>query len=379
MKLSVMLPTRGGERYLTDCIESVLGQDDEELELVVSDNANTDATPAILERFSADERLRVVRLEEPVSVTENWNAALEATTGDYLLMIGDDDCLLPKFTARLRALLDRNSWPECITYNAYGFMSPGAVSDVATGALADPLFDYGEGFGGERSLSASFRHELVEALYRFTPRLPLNLQTTVFARRAVQRLPGAPFKPPFPDHYALVGLLLTAEHWVYAPEQLLIVGITPKSFGHYIYSGDQAGGLSYLGISTAFPGRLPGNELINAMHIWLELAQRDFGDHLEGVEISRGHYVARQLWAWLQGVKSHHLSAAEAGRNLASLRPTDWIALARAACTRPFLRDVRRRLARSRRRRGGRVWGNLRPVAVRDIGECARLISADRF
>ena len=52
MKFSVLLPTRNGGRYLGDCIRSVLSQPYEDMELIVSDNANTDDTQKIIESFS---------------------------------------------------------------------------------------------------------------------------------------------------------------------------------------------------------------------------------------------------------------------------------------------------------------------------------------
>ena len=47
------------------------------MELIVSDNANTDETKEVLLRFSEDSRLKVIRSEELVPVTENWNLALK--------------------------------------------------------------------------------------------------------------------------------------------------------------------------------------------------------------------------------------------------------------------------------------------------------------
>ena len=48
-RFSVLLPTRNGGQFIDNCIRSVLDQD-ADLELIVSDNANTDETPAVLER-----------------------------------------------------------------------------------------------------------------------------------------------------------------------------------------------------------------------------------------------------------------------------------------------------------------------------------------
>jgi glycosyltransferase involved in cell wall biosynthesis len=97
VKFSVLLPTRNGGRFLAYCISSILEQPYYDMELVISDNANTDETQDVITSFAGDPRLKVIRLETPVSVTDNWNKALYASSGEYILVMGDVDCLLPGY------------------------------------------------------------------------------------------------------------------------------------------------------------------------------------------------------------------------------------------------------------------------------------------
>ena len=97
MKFSVLLPTRNGGKYLKSCIESVLSQDYKDMELIVFDNANTDNTAEVVNSYSNDKRLKYYRTDSVVSVTDNWNNALKKSSGDYVLMMGDDDFLLPGY------------------------------------------------------------------------------------------------------------------------------------------------------------------------------------------------------------------------------------------------------------------------------------------
>ena len=69
------LPTRNGGQFLRNCIESVLTQDYDDFELIISDNANSDDTPAIINQYAGHDRVRAIRLDEAVPVTDNWNAA----------------------------------------------------------------------------------------------------------------------------------------------------------------------------------------------------------------------------------------------------------------------------------------------------------------
>jgi glycosyltransferase involved in cell wall biosynthesis len=48
MRFSILLPTRNGGDFLENCIRSILEQDHDDFELVISNNANTDSTPKLL-------------------------------------------------------------------------------------------------------------------------------------------------------------------------------------------------------------------------------------------------------------------------------------------------------------------------------------------
>lgn len=355
---------------------SVLAQPSPDLELVVSDNANTDETASVLAEFADDPRLRVIRRDTAVTVTENWNAALAASHGEYLLMIGDDDYLLPSYSETITELLDRHDYPDCLTYNAYSYVFPDAIRGLTDSHYADPHFRFGPAFARERSLPIEERRRIVRDMYRFVPRIPLNMQTTLVARCAVDRLRNGLFVAPFPDHYALNALLLTAERWVFAPEQPLVIGVSLKSFGHFVYSDRSSQGLDYLGIETGFDGRLPGNELLNAMCIWLERLRHDYPDLLDGVEASRPDYLVRQLKTWYIQARFGRLTRREALARLRLLGPRDWLAALRGAAKRDNLRAAATQLRVGRGDQAQQLWYGLSRLAgVHDIAGFAEWVT----
>ena len=62
--LSIGLPVYNGENFLGAAIESLLGQDFEDFELIISDNASQDGTAEMCERYAAgDKRVRYYRCE----------------------------------------------------------------------------------------------------------------------------------------------------------------------------------------------------------------------------------------------------------------------------------------------------------------------------
>jgi glycosyltransferase involved in cell wall biosynthesis len=297
------------------------------MELVVSDNANTDSTQAVLDSFRSDKRLKVVRLEECVCVTDNWNRALLASSGEYCLMMGDDDCLLPGYFSRMQEVLKKYYDPDCVTYNAYSYVAPQSVSGNSGSFYKDPFFNFSPDFAGEGLILTEKRFAIVRDMFSFRNRIPLNMQTTLMSRKAMNKIKGGAFQPPFPDHYALNSLLLTAHSWVFLPEKMLVVGVSPKSFGHYVYSDKQEEGKKYLGISSDFKGRLPGIELNNCMYVWLQLLKTNYPEYLSRVRISRANYVRRQVYSWYLQFRSRAVSPVDIARWLGKLSFFDWLRL----------------------------------------------------
>ena len=299
MKFSVLLPTRNGGKYLKSCIESVLSQDYKDMELIVFDNANTDNTAEVVNSYSNDKRLKYYRIDSVVSVTDNWNNALKKSSGDYVLMMGDDDFLLPGYFDTLDKIIKENDFPDGISYFGYTFIYPDAV-DNKEGYYLDPHYDYEKKLMDSGKPTKNQLKSIVYDMFKFKNRVPLNTLPHIWSRKVINRVDGELFRPPYPDHFSLNAILLKANTWVFSKKKLYIIGVTPKSYGHYVFSdNDQKGGEDYLGISGDFPGQLPGSALINNMYIWLQLLKDNYPDDLGGVQISRNGYVRHQLHYWI--------------------------------------------------------------------------------
>src|SRR6476646_9624263 len=104
--LSVLLPTRNRLDYLRYAVETVRRQDDGDWELVVSDNDSEEDIAGFVEGLG-DPRIRYVRTTSFVPVTDNWNHALNHSRGRYVVMLGDDDGLMPGYVAAIRRLSRR--------------------------------------------------------------------------------------------------------------------------------------------------------------------------------------------------------------------------------------------------------------------------------
>ncbi len=93
-KISIVLPTYNGSKYLRQAIESCLNQTYRHMELIVVDDGSTDNTPEIIRSY-ADPRIKIIRNEKNQRLPRSLNIGFAAATGDYLTWTSDDNEYLP--------------------------------------------------------------------------------------------------------------------------------------------------------------------------------------------------------------------------------------------------------------------------------------------
>jgi glycosyltransferase involved in cell wall biosynthesis len=106
-RVTVGVPTYNRAASLPRALGSVLGQTHADLELLIADNASTDATPQVCADFAArDARVRVIRQPRNVGLTGNFNTLLEEARGELVMVLADDDWLEPNYLAQCVAAFD---------------------------------------------------------------------------------------------------------------------------------------------------------------------------------------------------------------------------------------------------------------------------------
>jgi glycosyltransferase involved in cell wall biosynthesis len=122
--ISVLTPVYNGERYLAECIESVLAQTRTDWEYIIVDNCSQDGTADLAERYAArDERIRVRRCEEFVGVYSNFNRCvpLMSQHSRYCKFLSADDWMYPECLERMVSVAERHTAVGVVTsYHLYG-------------------------------------------------------------------------------------------------------------------------------------------------------------------------------------------------------------------------------------------------------------------
>lgn len=107
--VTIGMPTYNGARYLAQSLDSLLGQDYPNFELVICDNCSTDETETIARSYAARyPGIRYERSPENRGAAANFNRVLELATGPYFAFAADHDLWAPTFVSRCVARLEAN-------------------------------------------------------------------------------------------------------------------------------------------------------------------------------------------------------------------------------------------------------------------------------
>lgn len=126
-KVTIGLPVYNGANYLAAGLDSILAQSYPDFDLLISDNASTDATEEICRAYaSRDKRIRYIRQPQNLGAAANYNLVARMNESPYFKWAAHDDLLAPDFLAACVDALDRDP--------AVVLASPGTILIDETGA-----------------------------------------------------------------------------------------------------------------------------------------------------------------------------------------------------------------------------------------------------
>jgi len=96
--LSICIPTYNRANYLTECLDSVLNSVkgfEDEIEIIISDNASTDNTTVVVNEYLKKYNFIVYNRNESNVIDENFFIAINSASGKYIWLFADDDLMEP--------------------------------------------------------------------------------------------------------------------------------------------------------------------------------------------------------------------------------------------------------------------------------------------
>jgi glycosyltransferase involved in cell wall biosynthesis len=286
MRFSILIPTRSRLSLLRYAVQSVLDQEFEDWEIVISDNVSDDDIGGFVEEIG-DPRITCLRTESLLPVTENWNNALNHSSGDYVIMLGDDDCLMRDCLSSADKLISDHGEPDLLFADAIQFYYPGVMPGTDRAHVQFAPSDFLNGQREPFWLSRECAREMVVESLRFRVSFMYNMQYSVISRRMVARLreKGAFFQSPYPDYYASNALFLTAETILVSPRPIVAIGVSPKSFGFYYFNRREDEGVEFLQniaeerlVARVRDVMLPGTDMNNSWLAAMEALVLNYGD-----------------------------------------------------------------------------------------------------
>lgn len=159
--VSVIVPNYNNEKYLRQCLDSILSQTYTIKELIIYDDCSTDASKEILKEYA--EKYKIVQViygEKNVGVSTARDIAIQSTTSDYVCMLDADDFFYSKkkLTAEMEKIESE-------------FHNTGKM--VVSFSQTVDVDEYGRPFGvvERKDLTGDERFKIVTRLYNnFMPR-----------------------------------------------------------------------------------------------------------------------------------------------------------------------------------------------------------------
>jgi glycosyltransferase involved in cell wall biosynthesis len=225
---TVLIPTRERCRTLQATIQTCLSQDYDNLTVIVSDNASTDATRDIVHSFD-DPRLRYVNPGRRLSMSANFNFAVDQAGDGIVCSIGDDDGLMPGAISRANELI--NAHPTLpLACRSVFYVWP----DYPDQALRDKIIVRDS---ADRHVVLDSREELARRI-QFRSRIPYvwglpGVYRGFLSKDLISRVlrSGRYIHSITPDAYSVFSTLLHTDRYAFTTRPLFIEGVSGSSNG----------------------------------------------------------------------------------------------------------------------------------------------------
>lgn len=226
--ISVAIATKNREKYCIEAIKSILAYKNSEIEIAVADNSATDEVKKFVETINSPAIKYTYHGEDNISSIDNFNQAMDLTTGDYVILIGDDDSILPKIVEIAHWAKENNIdsicskdyltyyWPNALDQYPNGLM----ISPASSGKVTEVEF--------RKHLNALLENGL--QLYLLYP-LPKTYHGLVKRSLMVEikdRV-GHFYGGLSPDIYSSIAVSCVAKNHYVIDEPLSIAGVCAKS------------------------------------------------------------------------------------------------------------------------------------------------------
>lgn len=232
-RFSIVIPTRQRHETLEFAIRTVLAQRFTNYEVIVSDNCSSPETQEVVSRIR-DPRIRYFRTEMPVSMVDSWEFALGHVRGEYILVMGDDDGLMPYALFDIDKIIAMTQY-EIIRWERIYYTWPSISLKCYANQLTIPLVSYSRRVSG-RQVMLPIAHG--KKIYTTLP----MLYNSAINRTLIETLrnkTGRVFRSISPDIYSGFAFAYLSTNYLSIGKPMSINGGSAKSLGYSFGKGNE--------------------------------------------------------------------------------------------------------------------------------------------
>lgn len=124
MKFSIIVPVYNVEKYIKDCLDSILNQSYDNFEVIVVNDGSTDKSKEIVEQYK-DKRIKLYN-KENTGVADTRNFGINQCTGEYFIFVDSDDTINKDLLTTLKNVLDKEK-VDLVKYQIQMIYSDGNI------------------------------------------------------------------------------------------------------------------------------------------------------------------------------------------------------------------------------------------------------------
>jgi len=228
--VSIIIPMYNAEKYIGECLESILAQTFQEFEVIVVDDCSTDNSRAVVESYKPNfgDKLQLInRAVNSGNPGPPTNDGMILSRGEYLLLVDNDDAITPTALEELVSLAKKFDADVVHCKRYYRFPADKKFSDVSARVLNPYLL------GGEEDPPELLSENIIERLPAIRAgRFFQNLWTKLIRRDFILQNRIELINGMAQDMLVTTCLLLTAPKYLLVPNSVNLYRVVTDSLSH---------------------------------------------------------------------------------------------------------------------------------------------------
>lgn len=128
-KISVIVPIYNVEKYLAQCLDSIINQTQKNIEIVCVNDGSTDGSLEILKQYQAKDKRIIIINQKNLGLSAARNAGIQRSNGDFIVFIDSDDYIAEDMIEKMyQAIIYKNS--DVVSCGAECFNDNGIITEA---------------------------------------------------------------------------------------------------------------------------------------------------------------------------------------------------------------------------------------------------------